>query len=188
MASTLLHSCLTGTSRRTASAGCLWVPGPTISTRAAHPGDHFRTSREEAFYSATEPWVHGKNDGLLVCTGSHDEARLKEDLLLHALLKVADTCYTSRTDIGDDGLTTQLPADGVAPLRDAYSNCYSPAEAVFDLCAPFIDDMIQRDGGDQEAVERCMRVNGAGTEYGVRDAEEETGRLVELRVWARTRS
>ena len=59
---------------------------------AAQADDSFILPDTQHFWTPFEPYVNGKNDGLLECANSGDQAQLVNNLLLHTVLKTADIC------------------------------------------------------------------------------------------------
>ena len=125
----------------------------------------------KAQYSLTDtaPYSNGKNDGILECA-STDQDALRIELLRHSILKTTDICTDPEDDVpmGDDGIS--LTTDRVAPFRDAYSTCVNVADAAIRFCSALIISET-RDHLDEKAddpVGTCMLLFGNGRALNVR--------------------
>ena len=146
---------------------------------AAQADDSFILPDTQHFWTPFEPYVNGKNDGLLECANSGDQTQLVNNLLLHTVLKTADICLgnPAGTMVGDDGYT--LDADRAAYYRDTYSHCVNPADAGLEFCTQLIG-LEQYNAPEPEAsdgtplpppppspIEICMGLFGSGRELEV---------------------
>ena len=146
---------------------------------AAQADDSFILPDTQHFWTPFEPYVNGKNDGLLECANSGDQLQLVNNLLLHTVLKTADICLgnPAGTMVGDDGYT--LDADREAYYRDTYSHCVNPADAGLEFCTQLIG-LEQYTAPEPEApdgspppppppspIEICMGLFGSGRELEV---------------------
>lgn len=134
------------------------------------------------FTTPFHPYANGKNDGLLECESSGDQASLVNNLLFHTLLKTADICLPRSDDkpVGDDGYT--MDALREAFYRDNFSPCVNPADAALKFCSSLIG--LDQAGGPDPApadgeppppppppgtdpIDICMALFGTGREITV---------------------
>jgi hypothetical protein len=120
-------------------------------------------------FTDTAPYSNGKNDGILECA-STDQDALRIELLRHSILKTTDICTDPKDGVpmGDDGIS--LTTDRTAPFRDAYSTCVNVADAAIRFCSALIISNTREhlDENADDPVGTCMLLFGNGRALNVR--------------------
>lgn len=176
---------------QTATGRVSW--GPRTFSDDGFKNPAFRLPKAQYHYTDTAPYVAGKNDGILECASSSNQAELRKELIRHSLLKSTDICDISeprKESVGDDGVS--LDFDRTATYRDGWSTCFNPADAALRFCrALIVDGSRTPDDPDlddlDDPVSTCLELFGNGRSLGVRpekkDQFETDGLLVETDVF-----